>query len=102
MNTLQAGGSAISYGIRYAGKLAWNLVFEGEDDDGQKGGTEYIDAEQAAELSRLLTAAQVPLDRFLDFMGVHGLPEITVADAPRAFNGINALRRRREERGETQ
>lgn len=49
-NSLQGYGSSQSYGMRYSLRAAINFVVEGEDDDGRRGGTKFITADQAAEL----------------------------------------------------
>lgn len=49
-NSLQGYGSSLSYGKRYAMTAALNLVTEGEDDDGGRGGARFITPEQAEEL----------------------------------------------------
>ena len=43
---IQGAGSSSSYGVRYSTKLLWNLVFEGEDDDGLLASTKFIDLSQ--------------------------------------------------------
>lgn len=96
MNSLQAGGSATSYGMRYAGKLAFNLIFEGEDDDGAKGGAQPISAEQCADLQRLIRETSTNLDRFLNTFGISALPDLPAAAYPAAHNMLSTKSRRAE------
>jgi hypothetical protein len=91
-NNLQGYGSTFTYGKRYTATMLLNLIFEGEDDDGKRGGDEFINSVQAAELRQLIEDGKVPLDGFLDYMGTRSIDEIQVADFPRA---MNALRKRK-------
>jgi hypothetical protein len=65
-NNLQGYGSTLSYGKRYAATAALNLITEGEDDDGQRGGMRFITAEQATELRGLVKQAGRQEGPFLD------------------------------------
>lgn len=56
-NSLQGYGSSLSYGKRYAMTAALNLVTEGEDDDGDRGGARYITEKQAEELRKMCQVA---------------------------------------------
>lgn len=56
-NNLQGYGSSLSYGKRYSSAAALNLIYEGEDDDGVRGGKKFITDAQTAELHRLLKQA---------------------------------------------
>jgi hypothetical protein len=49
-NNLQAMGSTLSYGKRYAAEMLLNIIRVGDDDDGKLGGTKFITEEQADEL----------------------------------------------------
>lgn len=91
-NNVQAVGSTVSYGKRYTATMLLDLVFEGEDDDGQKGGNVTIDEASYRSLSELIPKGE--LDAFLKFMQVEALGDILVADYPRAVNALMAKRRR--------
>jgi hypothetical protein len=65
-NNLQGYGSSLSYGKRYAATAALNLVTEGEDDDGKRGGMRFISDDQASELRDLLRQAGRQEGPFLD------------------------------------
>jgi ERF superfamily protein len=93
-NNLQAGGSTLSYGKRYCAEMLLNIVREGEDDDGAKGGAEPISDEECAELSRGLTETKSSIDGFLRYMGVAAIPDIQKRDLTAARNAINAKRKR--------
>jgi hypothetical protein len=56
-NNLQAYGSSLSYGKKYAAFAALNIITEGEDDDGVRGGMKFISEEQIAELRTLFKDA---------------------------------------------
>lgn len=83
-NNLQAMGSSLSYGKRYCAEMLLNIVREGVDDDGKRGGTKYITAEQVAELIEMAKAAKREEGPFLDriFGGtVRSFDEIEVGSA---------------------
>jgi hypothetical protein len=92
-NNLQGYGSTLQYGKRYTMCAGLNIVAEGEDDDG-KGGYEQIDDESVKRLSDLCVETKSDLNAFLKFMGVAGLPEITVRDYPTAVNALLAKKAR--------
>ena len=90
-NNIQAVGSTFSYGKRYCLTALLNLVFEGEDDDGVRGGTTLIDAASVKTLSDMIMATSgderpIRLDGFLRAMEVETLADIRVEDFPKASN----------------
>ena len=89
-NNLQGYGSTFSYGKRYTSTMLLNIVTEGEDDDGARGGVEYINDATAAQIGDTLAKRAIPLDPFLDLLGVRSLGEIEVRDLPRARNALKA------------
>jgi ERF superfamily protein len=93
-NNLQAMGSTLSYGKRYCAEMLLNIVREGTDDDGMRGGNELISDQEAAELSRGLTETKSNLNQFLTFMGVTAIPDIQTRDLARARNAIEAKRKK--------
>lgn len=54
-NALQAIGSSDSYARRYLTLGIWNIVTVGADDDGNKGGTQYMREDQVQHVYDLLT-----------------------------------------------
>lgn len=93
-NNLQAGGSTLSYGKRYCAEMLLNIVREGDDDDGVRGGNEPISDEECAELARGLTETKSNTDAFLQYMGVAAIPDIQKRDLTAARNAINTKRRK--------
>ncbi len=93
-NNLQANGSTLSYGKRYCAEMLLNIVREGDDDDGARGGSEPITDEECAELARGLTETKSNTDAFLSFMGVTAIPDIQKRDLTRARNAIDAKRKK--------
>lgn len=67
-NNIQGMGSTFSYGKRYTATALLNIVTEGDDDDGKRGGTKYITAEEADELADLAKKAGRPEGILLDRM----------------------------------
>lgn len=92
-NNLQAMGSTLSYGKRYCAEMLLNIVREGDDDDGNKGGVAYITPEQCEELQALIRETGTDEKRFLNTMGVEELGQIAQA----AFTpGMNMLLSKRK------
>jgi hypothetical protein len=87
-NNIQGYGSALSYGKRYAATAALNIITEGEDDDGQRGGMRFITAEEAIDLERLLTESKSDRPRFLQFFGI---AEVANLPADRLVEARNML-----------
>lgn len=75
-NNLQAMGSTLSYGKRYCAEMLLNIVREGDDDDGNKGGTAFVTAEQVEELQGLIEETMTDEQRFLATVGVVHIGEI--------------------------
>lgn len=67
-NPLQARGSTNSYAKRYLMEDFYNIVREGADDDGKRGGKRYIKPEEADELSALCKEVGRQEGQFLDSM----------------------------------
>jgi hypothetical protein len=97
-NNLQAMGSTLSYGKRYCAEMLLNIVREGDDDDGLKGGQDLLSDEQVAELNREMSSVGFPLQGMLDLLGVVGLPDIRKDQLSIARNAINMRRRRAPEK----
>jgi ERF superfamily len=85
---IQGMGSAGSYGQRYATKNLFNLVFEGEDDDGIRGAATFIDLEQCKVINALLDTTKADIMRFLQFMEVAEVANIQKKDYTRALNAL--------------
>ena len=69
VNDSQRQGSVNSYAKRYALANALNLVFEKEDDDGNRGGTKTVSADQAIQIRDLVTAKKVDEAAFFRWCG---------------------------------
>lgn len=67
-NSIQAMGSTFSYGKRYCTTALLNIVTEGEDDDGVRGGARFITEEQAERLRGLMKATGRQEGPLLDSM----------------------------------
>jgi hypothetical protein len=93
-NPLQAAGSTNSYAKRFLTEDFWNIVREGADDDGKRGGTAYIDAEKIANLKRGIATKKIPEAEFLLMMDVQSLEEIEERTYAVAVNAIKSYKPR--------
>lgn len=85
-NALQAVGSTVSYGKRYAAEMLLNIVREGEDSDGTKAAQGFITAEEAAELRDLIAKTETDELRFCKVFAVEALEELPAANIVAAKN----------------
>ncbi|WP_183750833.1 ERF family protein [Pseudochelatococcus contaminans] len=103
-NDIQAIGSAISYGKRYAACALLNIRVAGEDDDGRKAGltgddVKPISAEQLSELQRALGDTGTDIARFCRFHKIDALPDLPAAKLASAIAGIKRAASERATRG---
>lgn len=92
-NNVQAYGSTISYGKRYAATMALNIVTKGEDDDGRAAGSPAgITEEQEQKLSLLMTQVKGNLNLFLAHFKIQKLSELPSDQYDRAVAAIEAKR----------
>ena len=93
-NNLQAMGSTFNYGKRYLVESFFNIVREGADDDGVRGGTVYIDADTAAVITAELQKRKIPFGAFCDVLGVRSVDEIEVKNLAAARNAMKSYKPR--------
>lgn len=103
MSRTHATGSAFSYGRRYLQGGAFNIVFAGDDDDGNRAGKtppaaapnafEPISEKQRDELLKLADDVGADKVRFCKFYGIQSFAEITVGDFAKAKDALNAKRK---------
>jgi hypothetical protein len=102
-NALQAVGSALSYGKRYATEMLLNIVRCGEDDDGNTAvNAGPISAAQEKQLADLIKKTKTDLKKFLEWTktGVEALKDIPAREHVRLLNALNEKdRRQAEEQG---
>lgn len=93
-NALQAAGSTLSYGKRYLAEMMFNIVREGQDDDGKRGGDgEFITDEQKAELVELMAEKGADTKRFLDFWQIATIEDLPARDFDRARTMVLAKKK---------
>ena len=85
-NNIQGYGSALSYGKRYTATAALNIITEGEDDDGVRGGMRFVTAEQVADIKALVTETKTDELRFLEFFALSDLANMPAELFPAARN----------------
>jgi hypothetical protein len=88
MNELQGEGSTLSYAKRYLAGMAFNLVYVGQDNDGNKP-SQFISAEQQAVINNGMNEAQ--LKKFLEYMNVQGVQNIQSKDWKKAETMIGKM-----------
>jgi len=87
-NNVQGVGSTIAYGKRYLVGMLLNLVFEGEDDDGDGGGFIPITPEQAEEISNLLKETKSDVAAFLKWLGADTVEKVNINDYDKAISTL--------------
>lgn len=95
-NNVQARGSSISYGKRYAACAMLNITTYAEDDDGRKGGGtkdnpdddtgEVLSKEQVKHIKTLIAETNSSEERFLEFMKEKTLEDIPASRYGAAVN----------------
>ena len=93
-NNLQAQGSTLSYGKRYCAEMLLNIVREGEDDDGIKGGARFVTDEEAEELRAAMKDTKTDEGRFCAIFNVAHIAELPVANLAAARNMLQAKKGR--------
>ena len=89
---IQGAGSSSSYGVRYSTKLLFNLVFEGEDDDGKLAATRLIDLEQAKVINGLLAETKTDVMKFLQLFEASEVTGLTLDQFAPAANMLKQKR----------
>lgn len=100
-SNVQAAGSTITYGKRYAVCMLLNIVTQdGLDSDTDGAATDALPTEKAAELDTLLREREklVSADkradvrpRFLAYMGAKDIQSILAKDEKKAFTAVSAI-----------
>lgn len=95
-NAVQAVGSSITYGKRYAAIALLNITSrapQDRDDDGNAaGGLQTILPAQVDELRDLIESVGADRQKFLDFWKIEGLSDLKAKDFPRAVAMLEAKR----------
>jgi len=93
MNDTQRDGSAMSYGQRYALRLALGISAGAQDDDGESSYAKPVTAQQAADLGALIDEVQASRADFLKWAGVDALEKVP---ASRYREAVRLLERKRK------
>lgn len=89
-NNLQGMGSTLSYGKRYTTFMLLNIVTEGEDDDGKRGGMVFINDAQISEINKLIEETKSNKDKFLEMLEVVAIENLQCKDFAKAINALMA------------
>jgi ERF superfamily len=104
-NNIQGMGSSFSYGKRYTTTALLNIITEGEDDCGVRGGMQFISAEQAAELISLMKQAgrdEVTLLERMTQGEVHSVGELQQQGYVMVKNTLGQIIAQRANKGQAQ
>lgn len=93
-NGVQAMGSTISYGKRYVAGMLLNFVTKKEDDDGNLGLLNPIDAASVKVIADLIKETKADEGQFLNYMKANSIEEISVKDYPMAVNALMAKKKK--------
>jgi len=91
-NNIQAVGSTLQYGKRYIVGMLLNVVTEGEDDDGNRGAADFINEEQAANISALITEVKANKIFFLKAFKAVSIETIQSSEYERAIKALEKKR----------
>ena len=93
-NAIQAIGSTVTYLQRYTLLSALGLATYSQDDDAAGAGTDpEITEEQLVSLKEYMMSYQVNEARFLKFLGVDSLDQITQSQFKKAIEAIKAKKK---------
>lgn len=93
MSEQQKYAAALTFARRQSLVSVLGLTATDPDSDAAPGASEPISASQAADLAALVDEVGADMKRFLSFMGVTKLAEITVAALPRAIKALEDKRK---------
>jgi hypothetical protein len=96
-NNVQAVGSSLTYGRRYALMAVVPIVShapQDADDDGKAAGAALIDADQLVKVQELLEETKSDVAVFFDTLGASGFSDMTVAQWKRGVALLNEKKRR--------
>lgn len=89
-NNVQAVGSSLTYGKRYAATMLLNIRTKGEDDDGNSAsGNDTISSQQMDTILDLIERAKADLEAFCEYMGVKAVKDILAKDYRKAIQALN-------------
>ena len=92
-NSIQAIGSTITYLCRYTLLCLTGLATYGQDDDGRAVTAEFIGEKEVKIINDGLAELNIPREKFLAYVGVTKVEEITKADLKKAKAAIEAKRK---------
>ena len=96
-NTVQAVGSSLTYGRRYALMAVLPIVShapQDADDDGRAAGSALIDGDQLVKIQQLLEETKSDLAIFFDTLGTTGFSDMTVRQWKRGVALLEEKKRR--------
>lgn len=98
-NNLQGYGSSFSYGKRYTTTMVWDIITDGEDDDGNAAFAEApIDDAQFKAFQELIEENGVDVAKFCAFLKVESLRAIPNKLYPKAMADLKANIAKRKEK----
>jgi hypothetical protein len=95
MNAVQAACSTTQYGMRRLTCMVWNLTIAGQDDDGNRGGTQTITEEQITTLREWIESSGADEKKFLH---AYQIDSLAAMPAQMFLTALSQLKRKREQR----
>lgn len=93
-NPVQAVGSSLTYGKRYAATFLLNIRTKGEDDDGMEGGATDITDEQAETIFGLIKSTKADTAKFCATFDIKAVADLPRAKYPLALEMLNTKARK--------
>lgn len=97
-NPVQAVGSSLSYGKRYAATFLLNIRTKGEDDDGVEAGADdaTLAPIQIEQITEMLARFGMNIQKFCDYLNVTAIAEIKRKDFEKTVKTINEVSLKRK------
>lgn len=98
-NSVQSIGSSLQYAKRYIMGSLLNLTTAGEDDDGNKGGTEHVSEDQELALKSLIDEMETkekPGHALEVFLKYYKIPKLSDLPAAKYADAVKAIQKKRK------
>jgi len=94
MTKIHGKSSSVSYGRRYLMCMIWNIPTQ-DDNDGNNGAVEYISEAEGNKIMDMVTEISADLSKFLAYMKVEKLEEISKSDYNKAITALENAKKKK-------